>query len=110
MTVSAFLREKNKILKEYLNLDFDLVPEDQIEECEQLELDMDSPSSCPYCMVYGNGCKNCPMEKAGNGCKNNRQSTWVKYITTCRHPHASKQSPAHKPMKELIDQYNKELK
>lgn len=111
MLVSEVIREKNKIFRKYLGLDFDLIPESQIEECTQIPLSMHSSfSSCPYCVVYGKDCKECPMSKAGNKC-DTYGSTWRKYCNFIYFgwTHISPRSPAYLPMVALIEQYNKEL-
>lgn len=114
MTVSSYIRAKNKILMECLGLGFDLVPEGQIEECEQKELSIASSiNSCPYCLVFihDSDCTGCPMEKARNRCNTSPENTWNKYNRSGDYNlHVYTSSPAYKPMVELINQYNRELK
>jgi hypothetical protein len=113
MTVSEYLRRKNNILREYLELDFDLIPEEQIREVEQSELGFDVFGACPYCNVHNrlNSCEGCPMYDAGNDCRLD-ESTWIRYVNNVELQdfHWAETSPAHKPMRELIEQYNKDIK
>lgn len=116
MTDTDYMKAKNKILREYIGIDFDLVPEDQVENCpEQYELKVDeSTGSCPYCLNYlDEDCEHCPMAKADNECTVSEGNTWEKYIKYCRTSkipmHCYPESPAYEPMKKLIEQYNKEL-
>lgn len=116
MSVTKFLKKKNKILRKYIGIDFDLVPKDQIEECEREPLSIRCGYvSCPYCMVYGDHdkCLGCPMKEADNKCFDS-DSTWGRYIIYCKENnirfHYIKDSPAYKPMKKLIDKYNNQFK
>lgn len=110
MKVSEFIRKKNEILRKTIGIDFDLVPEDQIEECEQFVLSLNF--SCPYCKAYKESCSKCPMDIANNNCVD-KNSTWDEYGIYCScnnvftHNHPA--SPAYESMKNLIDKYNKEL-
>ncbi|MFA7029976.1 MAG: hypothetical protein WC179_06885 [Candidatus Cloacimonadaceae bacterium] len=113
MTVIEYMKRKNEILKEYIGIDFDLIPENQLAECEKIRLYDTSMGSCPYCLVYAdNDCIECPMANAGNNCSDEK-STWSTYTGFCYiteiYPHNNILSPAYKPMVELIVQYNKEL-
>ena len=113
MTVIEYMKRKNEILKEYMGIDFDLVPENQLAECKKVRLYDTSLGSCPYCRVYENNeCIGCPMANAGNECTDEK-STWSIYNNFCYiveiYPHSNIRSPAYKPMVELIKQYNKEL-
>jgi hypothetical protein len=115
MTVVEFLKQKNLIIREVLGIDFDLVPEDQLEERERRLLFTTSDGAmCPYCVVYFGPnsaiellCIQCPMHKAGNNCNLSPNSTYrritkiVGYITTYK--------PIMVELVPLIRQYNKEL-
>lgn len=112
MKVSTYIRRKNDILREHLGLDFDLVPEPQIEEVPKRHLsNTTSESSCPYCHIFNStytDCEGCIMDTADNACVA-EDSTWNMYtentnITDC---HWMPTSPAYKPMNELITEYNK---
>lgn len=63
MTVTEYIHKKNAIIKEFTGKT--LVPNDQIMECEQVPLSMDTDSTaCPYCAIFVNRhkvCKGCPM-------------------------------------------------
>lgn len=102
MTIITLLRGKNEILRKWIGIDFDLVPENQMDnlgQYKQVELVNNNKNpalSCPYCMAVDiMGCGYCPMFKAGNA--NNIPV------------HTDKSSPAYEPMIELIEQYNREL-
>ena len=117
MTVTSYMRSKNKILREHIGIDFDLVPEDQIKECTQYLLSVDdSANSCPYCLEYLEGdCRGCPMRIAGNECddSDDGDDTWARYIAYAEEMgidmHTFPASLAYEPMKKLIEQYNREL-
>lgn len=50
MTVTEYIHKKNAIIKEFTGKT--LVPNDQIMECEQVPLSMDTDSiACPYCAI-----------------------------------------------------------
>ena len=113
MTDIKYMREKNKILRECLGLDFDLVPEDQMENCEvqySLGLSTAGGDSCPYCKnYYMDGCRSCPMAKAYNECCSEEDNTWDRYMDMVEFYHGHLKSPAYEPMKKLIEQYNREI-
>ena len=113
MLVITYNRAKNKILRDTLGLPFDLIPESQMEECEQFPLRLTALGSCTYCLDYTT-CTECPMNKANNNCTADTGSTWEQYITYCASnnilTHTGEESPAYLPMLELITQYNSELK
>lgn len=103
MTTVEFINKKNKILFDLTGIM--LVPEDQIQECEQKELfSCNDVYCCPYCQVYYNyNCKGCPMHKAGNGCEDGSTYDQVFYrldASIC----------SIREIKELVEQYNIELK
>ena len=55
MTTIEFFKRKNQILKEYLGLDFDLVPKEQMRNIPFKELSNEtSVGGCPYCVEYLN--------------------------------------------------------
>lgn len=121
MLVSDYLKQKNKILRDYIGLQFDLVPEDQIEEIKQLPLNKDGASaSCPYCVAAGAvyrstaipNCSECIMFKSNNICEK-FGSTWSNYKDFCNSNnikmHYIEGSKAYQPMLELVSQYNYEL-
>ena len=113
MTDIKYMKEKNTILREYLGLDFDLVPEGQMENCKvqhELELTSLGGDSCPYCMNYvTEGCIGCPMAEAGNKCCCEEADTWTRYMDMVAFDHGDPESPAYEPMKKLIEQYNREI-
>lgn len=113
MTTSTFIKRKNKILREYLGLSFDLVPSGQIEDIpatKRLRLD-NGATSCPYCVEFDNDCDLCPMALAGNQCGSTSNSTWYIYITSISsyYFHTNSRSPAYEPMVALIEEYNKQF-
>ena len=114
MKLTTYLKEKNKILRKYLGLEFDLVPKEQIDKkCDSLKplkLDSRSANSCPYCLLYSiDGCEECPMSKADNHCTISFDSTWDRYMNSIPSfdGHWSVNSPAYEPMNKLIAKYNK---
>jgi hypothetical protein len=113
MTVVDYIKKKNEILHKHT--DVILVPEDQIEECEQYPLSMVADSrACPYCKVYfGDSyltrCDKCPMNVVGNNCKN-ETSTYSQIVPLRSTSITGTKTPWYKELKKLIDQYNKELK
>ena len=74
MSVTEFIKKKNKIIANFINNPKipQLVPDDQIVECERLYLHTNSDVDiCPYCEAYvkkNNKCDECPMFKADNKC------------------------------------------
>ena len=117
MTVSKFIKKKNKILKKYIGLPFNLVPKKQIKECKQVELSTLNPvNSCPYCMAYlrpNGNCEGCPMAEAFNKCELDTENTYTEYVNWTDSKgiprHFMEESPAHKPLAKLIAKYNSEL-
>jgi hypothetical protein len=125
MKTSQFLREKNRILRETIGLDFDLVPEEQIVDLPEHLMkplsNASSSQSCPYCVGYFNysdeynTCGMCPMNLAGNKCSYNgfHDNTWKRYMQHClfnnTYMHTDQESPAFRRMKALIKTYNEEL-
>ena len=116
MTVTEFLIKKNKIIKHYTGLT--LVPEEQIEECKQYPLIIDSNAGiCPYCLAYykkEHTCRNCPMAKQHNKC-DDEKSTYQDVIDFCFEHYVTlrltaKQTPFYNELKSLVKKYNKELK
>ena len=114
MTTTEFFKSKNKILRETLGLDFDLVPESQMVDVPFVELSTESGAhSCPYCMVFlklDKICDYCPMAKAGNKCVH-QSSTWTKYCDKIvsksgSYMHFYERSKAYEPMVKLINEYN----
>ena len=67
MSPLDYMKKKNKIL-------FDitgkwLIPKDQLMNVEARKLGYKDSDICPYCLLYlEDGCKECPMCKAGNRC------------------------------------------
>ncbi len=118
MKVTKFIKKKNKILRKHLGLPFNLVPKTQIEECDKHRLSAKGLTpSCPYCLAYSQyigNCDKCPMAIAGNECCDENGSTFEKYMDYCYDndilDHSTPNSPAYKPMKELIAKYNKGIK
>ena len=113
MTTSTFIRRKNKILREYLGLDFDLVPPEQIEDIPATErLCIDSIArSCPYCVEFNGDCDVCPMAIAKNQCNCSANNTWGMYVNSIpfSNRHTKSSSPAYGPMVNLIEKYNKQF-
>ena len=112
MTVTEFIRKKNEIL--YKHLEVVLVPEDQIEECEQGTLSCACDAqACPYCAAYYFNCENCPMFKKGNIC--NEASTYgivlnkARQVTGTRANITDPECPWSQELRDLIEQYNAEL-
>jgi len=114
MTVTEFIKRKNEIVKRVTGLT--LVPDDQIEECEQIKLQQSvsfktlGAGICPYCMVYNKDesciCNDCPMNKANNDCSE-INSTWREINPVWRNKATESDM---KELEELVKQYNKELK
>jgi len=120
MTVTQYITEKNRIIREALNIDFDLVPETQIKEVELTEpLSIISDvSACPYCHAYmlkESGCIGCPMEVAGNGCCHSDSTYEViteKYVYNNPDTHATSlvnDERIRVPLEALIEQFNEEF-
>ena len=107
MTVSEYIRRKNEMIFKHTGIV--LVPEDQIEECEQSELDICADSwACPYCTIYIANCGECPMGKAGNVCNISPNNTYAKVMATVPNI-TSSSAPWHSELEQLIKQYNSEL-
>ena len=83
MTVVELLKEKNKIIREELELDFDLIPESQIMEVEPKYMSTQSDmSSCIYCKhFYDNNCEGCPMDEHGNSCMDDESTYNQAFLT-----------------------------
>lgn len=105
-----YIKERNEILKKYLGLPFDLVPEEQIKEFEPIRLNI--LEDCPYCYHFytNDNCEGCPMYEADNACNSSENNTWSNYIDYCNSKyipkHWRKDSPAFKPVQEAIRRYN----
>jgi hypothetical protein len=113
MTTSTFIRRKNNILREYLGLNFDLVPPEQIVDIpatKRLYID-NVARSCPYCVEFEGDCDLCPMAIAKNQCEYGATSTWSMYILSIpfHNRHTRTNSPAYEPMVDLIEEYNKQF-
>ena len=116
MTTTEYMVRKNKILREFLGIDFDLVPESQMVDIKYNELSMfDSQSSCPYCAEYYDEygktpCSGCPMYEANNECEFGTFNTWSQYITACNvsgvKSHMFPESKAYTPVSLLVKEYN----
>ena len=114
MNSVEFMKSKNQILREFIGIDFDLIPETQMEVVPFIKLSNDlSTNSCPYCKEYlrsSNSCYQCPMDNGNNNC-NEHGSTWNDYCTFMEDnkvlPHFDISSPAYEPMNSLIEEYNK---
>lgn len=111
MTVSEYIRKKNKIIFDVCGLT--LVPEEQIEECPQFELStIDDTYACPYCRVYldyDDFCAKCPMSKAGNCCVDDSTDTYFVVANALGFSIVSNKRVIEK-LEPLIEQYNNELK
>jgi hypothetical protein len=113
MTVTEYIKQKNAILFKHTGVV--LVPEDQIEECEQFPLSINHGDSqaCPYCTAYGARgfrlakCTECPMGKVDNICNVSFGNTYSKVLKTGNI--TSPRTPWHNELKQLIGQYNSEL-
>jgi len=115
MTTIEFLKKKNQILREYLGLNFDLVPEEQMINVPFKELSNEtSAGGCPYCVEYLNAitaeCTGCPMTLAGNSCEVDENDTWTRYISEVKFTHVEEKSEAYEPMNDLIKEYNESNK
>ena len=112
MTEIEYIKRKNAMIFKHTGVT--LVPPDQIEDCEQKPLSIEGDAyACPYCKAYylptGN-CEGCPMAKAGNECDISDNNTYNQVrdaVITSRI--ISKAAPWHDELKELIEQYNREL-
>lgn len=120
MLVSDYLKQKNKILKDYIGLQFDLVPEDQMQECRQFKLRGNKLRTCshPYCEDYGfkdsETCAKCPLNNSDYKFSDESCSDIViKYEKYCKDngilEHTQKLSPAFEHINKLVEQYNYEL-
>lgn len=104
MSNTKYMKKKNKLIQKHFNTDLELVPEDQIEECEKHFLKVSiSKAACLYCQIYWYpACKDCPMDKAGNGCIRQLNSTYDQYILL--KPNNNKEYMA--ALAKLINKYN----
>ena len=120
MTVTEYIKRKNKIIFDEIGVT--LVPESQIEECEQWGLNMHSDAAiCPYCLVYDqdggdNSCNGCPMFDAGNDCNaEDWDSTWRDVCKELKMEDGGtyyifNYPNFHQKLENLVNQYNEELK
>ena len=105
MTVTEYIHRKNAIIEEVTSKI--LVPDDQIVECEQVPLKMNSDSTaCPYCAIYiipNRECKGCPMFEI-ESCPT--YNSIIEHIngSLVAHPVIGDK------LEELINEYNSELK
>ena len=106
MTTKTYLRKKNKLLREIAGIDFDMVPEDQIQDVEFIELNTKSYADmCPYCLYYTE-CTGCPMYEANNQCNTDENNTWRRFLNHFRGDvHSFTSEPS---LQELVRQYNEE--
>lgn len=106
MTVTEYIKAKNKIIFDATGMI--LVPDDQIQECVQLPLDMAyDGNACPYCKAF-QYCTNCPMYINKKSCP-----TYFEVVDHIGHSLVSSTTKNEKiaiPLRKLIEQYNKELK
>jgi hypothetical protein len=119
MTDTEFFKKKNKIVKRVTGVV--LIPDDQIVETgmEQVELEIGKfdlnalgGGICPYCIYfYKDWCKccECPMALAGNKCNNDNNSSWRKAKSRWVKKATTTEEDIQE-LRELCEQYNKELK
>ncbi|MCK5017351.1 MAG: hypothetical protein KAS32_09820 [Candidatus Peribacteraceae bacterium] len=109
MLVIDYIKRKNAII--FKHTDMVLVPEDQIEECEQKLLSMEKDMmACPYCVVYFDyntgECGGCPMARVGNDCE---EGSTYRNIDDKYDSLVLDTQPWYEELRDLIDEYNSEL-
>lgn len=118
MTLREYYNKKNDITAKYTGIR--IVPENQIVDMEfKQKLGYNASDSCPYCVLYQKlcektyetSCEGCPMDKAGNRCKDFMGSnTWSNYQKERKKLHYNTEKKMKRELRRLVDKWNKELK